>query len=149
PSKALAEQHYADLRARPFYPGLVDYMTNGKAPVVAMVWQGVDVIRQGRKLIGATNPLDVHGIDPNLNHSSPTALRADFCISTGRNIIHGSDSYESANTEIALWFNESEIFDWFAGNFFNQFDSSSDSNAQSCCRLNRNQAIASWIVSAN
>jgi nucleoside-diphosphate kinase len=58
PSQQLAEVHYGDLKARPFYKGLVSYMTSGKAPVVAMVWEGPDVIRQGRRLIGATNPLE-------------------------------------------------------------------------------------------
>lgn len=58
PSKQLAEVHYGDLKARPFYKGLVNYMTSGKAPVIAMCWEGPDVIRQGRRLIGATNPLE-------------------------------------------------------------------------------------------
>ncbi|KAI9220541.1 nucleoside-diphosphate kinase [Blastocladiella britannica] len=106
PSKALAEEHYGDLRARPFFKGLVDYMTGGKAPVVAMVWQGTDVIRQGRSLIGATNPLD----------ATPGTIRADFCTSIGRNIIHGSDSHESATVEIGLWFTPGEVYNWKQAN---------------------------------
>ncbi|KND02476.1 uncharacterized protein SPPG_02937 [Spizellomyces punctatus DAOM BR117] len=102
PSKALAEEHYADLKGRPFFAGLVSYMTSGSAPVIAMVWEGKDVIRQGRRIIGATNPLE----------AQPGTIRGDYCISVGRNIIHGSDSFESAEKEIALWFGKSEVFNW-------------------------------------
>eukprot|EP00842_Homolaphlyctis_polyrhiza_P005594 jgi/Hompol1/6035/HPOL_004831-RA len=106
PSRALAEKHYEDLSTRPFFGGLVKYMTSGAAPVVAMVWEGKDVIRQGRRLIGATNPLE----------AQPGTIRGDFCISVGRNIIHGSDSFESAEKEIGLWFGKSEIYEWQYGN---------------------------------
>ncbi|KAJ1982210.1 nucleoside diphosphate kinase Ndk1 [Dimargaris xerosporica] len=106
PSKKLAEKHYEDLSNKPFYKGLVDYMTNGKAPVVAMVWEGPDVIRQGRKMLGATNPLD----------AAPGTIRSDYCTSIGRNIIHGSDSFDSALKEITLWFNENEVHDWTPAN---------------------------------
>ncbi|OZJ04028.1 Nucleoside diphosphate kinase [Bifiguratus adelaidae] len=103
PSKQLAEQHYADLSARPFFKGLVEYMTNGKAPVVCMVWEGKDVVRQGRAMIGATNPLE----------SAPGTIRGQYCVSVGRNIIHGSDSFESAEKEINLWFGKAgELIDW-------------------------------------
>ncbi|KAJ3085582.1 hypothetical protein HK102_014027 [Quaeritorhiza haematococci] len=102
PSRDLAEKHYEDLKGRPFFSGLVNYMTSGAAPVIAMVWEGKDVIRQGRRIIGATNPLE----------SAPGTIRADFCISVGRNIIHGSDSFESASKEIGLWFNSKEVYDW-------------------------------------
>ena len=61
-----------------------------------MVWQGKDVVKQGRAMIGATNPLA----------SSPGTIRGDFCIEVGRNVIHGSDAVESAQREIALWFPE-------------------------------------------
>ena len=106
PQRSLAEEHYADLSSRPFFKGLVDYMTSGKAPVIAMVWEGKDVIRQGRRLIGATNPLD----------ATPGTIRGDFCISVGRNIIHGSDSFESADKEIGLWFSSAELSVWQYGN---------------------------------
>ncbi|WFD03114.1 nucleoside-diphosphate kinase [Malassezia obtusa] len=88
------EKHYADLKGKPFFPGLIKYMSSG--PVVAMVWQGKDVVKQGRALLGATNPLA----------SAPGTIRGDFAIDVGRNICHGSDSTESAQKEIALWFGE-------------------------------------------
>ncbi|KAJ3052337.1 Nucleoside diphosphate kinase A [Rhizophlyctis rosea] len=106
PSRTLAEKHYEDLKGRPFFNGLVKYMTSGAAPVIAMVWEGKDVIRQGRRLIGATNPLE----------AQPGTIRGDFCISVGRNIIHGSDSFESAEKEIGLWFGKSEVIEWEFGN---------------------------------
>ena len=93
-SKEHAEKHYADLSSKPFFGGLVSYMCSG--PVVAMVWEGKDVVKTGRKIIGATNPAA----------SEPGTIRGDFCIEGGRNVIHGSDAVESANHEIALWFPE-------------------------------------------
>ncbi|CDS13269.1 hypothetical protein LRAMOSA05447 [Lichtheimia ramosa] len=108
PSRELAEEHYADLKGRPFFGGLVDYMTNGKAPVVAMVWEGKDVIRQGRAMIGATNPLE----------SAPGTIRGQYCQVVGRNIVHGSDSFESAEKEINLWFGKAgELIDWTPANW--------------------------------
>ncbi|KAG2228012.1 hypothetical protein INT45_012036 [Circinella minor] len=107
PSKELAEEHYGDLKSKPFFGGLVDYMTNGKAPVVAMVWEGKDVIRQGRVMIGATNPLD----------AAPGTIRNSYCQVIGRNIVHGSDSFESAEKEISLWFGKAgELIDWTSAN---------------------------------
>lgn len=98
PSKELAEKHYADLSSRPFFPGLVKYITEG-TPVVAMVWEGKDVIKQGRAMLGATNP----------QQSAPGTIRGEFCVSVGRNAIHGSDGPDSAAHEIALWFKPEEI----------------------------------------
>lgn len=72
------------------------FYTVSSGPVVAMVWCGKDVVKQGRAMIGATNPLA----------SAPGTIRGDFCIEVGRNVIHGSDSVESAQREIALWFPE-------------------------------------------
>merc|ERR1712118_23901 len=92
--EALAKEHYADLSSKPFFGSLVEYIVS--APVVAMVWEGKDVVKTGRKIIGATNPAD----------SAPGTIRGDFCIEVGRNIIHGSDAVESAQREIALWFPE-------------------------------------------
>ncbi len=100
PPKALVEEHYADLSSRPFFNGLVNYMAQG--PVVAMVWEGTDVVKTGRKLIGETNPLA----------SAPGTIRGDFCIQLGRNIIHGSDSVDSAKQEISLWFKPTEVIGW-------------------------------------
>ena len=76
PSKEHFENHYADLKARSFFPGLLKYMMMG--PVVAMVWQGTDIVRQGRKMLGETKPLD----------SQPGTIRGDFCIDVSRNIMH-------------------------------------------------------------
>lgn len=95
--ESLLKEHYADLKDRPFFPGLVSYMTSG--PVVAMVWEGFNVVKTGRVMLGETNPAD----------SKPGTIRGDFCIQVGRNIIHGSDSVESANTEINLWFKPEEL----------------------------------------
>ena len=97
PGQAHLEQHYADLSAKPFFAGLVQYMNSG--PVCAMVWEGNNAVATGRKMLGATKPFD----------SEPGTIRGDFCIDVGRNICHGSDSVESANREIALWFSEGEL----------------------------------------
>lgn len=97
-SNELLENHYADLSSRPFFPGLVKYMSSG--PVVPMVWEGLNAVKTGRVMLGATNPAD----------SAPGTIRGDLCVQVGRNIIHGSDSVESAKKEIALWFNVSRFF---------------------------------------
>ena len=97
PSKQLLEEHYEDLKEKPFFPKLVEYMMMG--PVVCMIWQGREVVKTGRKMLGATNPLN----------SEPGTIRGDYCIESGRNIIHGSDSVESAEREIKLWFKPEEI----------------------------------------
>ena len=100
PSRALAEQHYGVHKERPFFAGLVDFITSG--PVVAMVWEGDGVIASARKLIGATKPLE----------AEPGTIRGDFSIVVGRNICHGSDAPESAAKEIALWFKDEELVKW-------------------------------------
>ncbi|MTV28636.1 nucleoside-diphosphate kinase, partial [Nitriliruptoraceae bacterium ZYF776] len=92
--EAFAQKHYADLSSKPFFNGLVEYIVSG--PVVAMVWEGKNVVTTGRKIIGATNPAE----------SAPGTIRGDFAIDIGRNVIHGSDAVESAKKEIALWFPE-------------------------------------------
>lgn len=97
--RAHAEKHYEDLKSKPFFAGLVDYIISG--PVVAMVWEGKNVVLTGRKIIGATNPAA----------SEPGTIRGDYAIEVGRNIIHGSDAVESARKEIALWFPEG-IAEW-------------------------------------
>ncbi|KAJ0000847.1 hypothetical protein NQD34_005867 [Periophthalmus magnuspinnatus] len=96
-SKELLREHYWEHRNRPFYNKLVSYMSSG--PVVAMVWQGLDVVKTGRKMMGQTNP----------TNSLPGTFRGDFCVIMGKNVIHGSDSVESAQREISLWFKESEL----------------------------------------
>jgi len=98
--KSLAEAHYSDLSAKPFFKDLVDYIISG--PVVCMVWEGPGVVKSGRKLIGATNPLE----------SEPGTIRGDLAIEVGRNVIHGSDSVENGEKEVALWFKEEELVDW-------------------------------------
>lgn len=99
-TKELLEEHYGDLKEKPFFPKLRDYMLSG--PVVCMVWEGKEAVKTGRKMLGATNPLE----------SEPGTIRGDFCIEVGRNICHGSDSVENAEKEIALWFEEGEVLDW-------------------------------------
>lgn len=75
-------------------------------PVVPMVWEGLNVVKTGRVLLGETNPAD----------SRPGTIRGDLCVQVGRNIIHGSDAVESANKEIALWFGEKELVSWAPAN---------------------------------
>ncbi|BCX12574.1 MAG: nucleoside diphosphate kinase [Thermosynechococcus sp.] len=99
-SRELAEQHYGEHKDKPFFPGLVNFITSG--PVVAMVWEGRGVIANARKLIGATNPLN----------AEPGTLRGDFAVDVGRNVIHGSDSPENAEREINLWFQTQELVPW-------------------------------------
>ncbi|KAI3365363.1 hypothetical protein L3Q82_010453, partial [Scortum barcoo] len=96
-SGELLQQHYADLKERPFFPSLIEYMSSG--PVVAMVWEGKGVVKTGRVMLGETNPAD----------SKPGTIRGDFCIDVSKNIIHGSDSEESAKKEISLWFKDDEL----------------------------------------
>jgi len=100
PSSEHLKEHYKDLSAKPFFPGMIKYMESG--PVVCMVWTGLNAVKAGRIMLGETNPQD----------SKPGSIRGDFCLQTGRNIIHGSDSVESAEREIALWFKPEEVVDW-------------------------------------
>lgn len=96
-SRELAEQHYAEHKERPFFGELVDFITSG--PVFAMVWQGNNVIATARNMMGKTNPAD----------AAPGTIRGDFAVSVGMNIIHGSDSPESAEREINLWFSKNDV----------------------------------------
>ncbi|WP_205697715.1 nucleoside-diphosphate kinase [Conexibacter sp. SYSU D00693] len=89
-----AETHYAEHRERPFFGELVDFITGG--PLVALVLEGQDAIKAARQLIGATNPLE----------ATPGSIRGDFAIEVGTNMVHGSDSPESAEREIGIWFPE-------------------------------------------
>ena len=100
PSRDLAEKHNGVHRERPFFSGLVDFITSG--PVVAMVWEGDGVIASARNLIGATKPLE----------ANPGTIRGDLAVNIGRNVIHGSDGPETAAFEIDLWFQSSEINVW-------------------------------------
>ena len=87
----------ADLAKKPFFGGLTTFFSSG--PIVAMVWEGDNAILTGRKMLGTTNPRD----------SAPGSIRGDYCVITGRNIIHGSDGPESAAHEINMWFTPEEI----------------------------------------
>jgi len=99
-SKELASQHYDVHKERPFFSGLVEFITSG--PVVAMVWEGEGVIASARKIIGATNPLN----------AEPGTIRGDYGVTVGRNLIHGSDALETAQQEVSLWFKEEELVSW-------------------------------------
>lgn len=96
-TKELAETHYGEHKERPFFGELVSFITSG--PVFAMVWEGENVISTARKIMGSTNPQD----------ASPGTIRGDFAAQVSQNVIHGSDSPESAEREINLFFNESEL----------------------------------------
>ncbi len=100
PSREMAEKHYGVHRDRPFFNGLVDFITSG--PVVLMVWEGDGVIAGSRKLIGATKPLD----------ADPGTIRGDLAVNIGRNVIHGSDGLDTASFEIGLWFSSAELNNW-------------------------------------
>lgn len=99
-SEELLKNHYAEHDGRPFFPKLLAYV--GSGPVVAMVWEGANVIDMARKLVGATRP----------SESAPGSIRGDFAVEVGRNIIHGSDGIEAAQREIALWFTPGEVLEW-------------------------------------
>ena len=90
----LAETHYDEHRERPFFGELVDFITS--APLVAIVMEGDEAVTAARQLIGATNPLE----------ANPGSIRGDFAIAVGQNLVHGSDSPESATREIGIWFPE-------------------------------------------
>ena len=99
PSKETAESHYAVHSERPFYPGLIEFVTSG--PVVCMAWNGKDAIAVARTLIGATNGRE----------AAPGTIRGDFGMDMGFNMIHGSDAAETAEFELGLWFPEG-LMDW-------------------------------------
>lgn len=97
---SVAEQHYGEHKGKPFYDELVSFITSG--PVFAMVWQGENVITTARQMMGATNPKD----------ALPGTIRGDYGVTVGKNIIHGSDSLESAKREISLFFKEEELVEY-------------------------------------
>nr|AFK46251.1 unknown [Lotus japonicus] len=98
--RALLESHYEEHKGKKFYEPLLSYI--GSGPVVAMVWEGLNVISVGRKMLGATDPAK----------SEPGTIRGDYAIVTGRNIVHGSDSEKAAQREIDLWFRAEELANW-------------------------------------
>ncbi len=95
--KELAERHYAEHKGKGFYPGLIQYITSG--PSLVMVWEGDDVVTGMRAMMGKTNPKE----------AAYGTIRGDLSIQTGRNLIHGSDSAESAKREIEIFFNDYEL----------------------------------------
>ncbi len=99
-SKELAETHYAIHQGKPFYEGLISYITS--APVMAMVWEGQNAVAAVRQTMGATRPTE----------AAPGSVRHDFGLEVGRNLTHASDSVENGKNEIALWFREDELVDW-------------------------------------
>jgi len=99
-SRDLAETHYAIHKGKPFYEGLVDYITS--APVMAMVWEGPSAIQAVRQTMGATRPTE----------AAPGTIRHDFALEVGRNLTHASDSPENAMVEIDLWFSKMELVTW-------------------------------------
>ncbi|MFA7467344.1 MAG: nucleoside-diphosphate kinase [Desulfotomaculaceae bacterium] len=99
-SRELAEKHYGEHKGKPFFEPLVDFITSG--PVVAMVLEGKDVVSTARDMMGATNPLK----------AAPGTIRGSYGMDVGRNVVHGSDSPESAAREIALFFAPEEVIDY-------------------------------------
>ncbi|AXF57814.1 nucleoside-diphosphate kinase [Salicibibacter kimchii] len=91
-SRETAENHYGEHSDKPFFGELVDFITSG--PVFAMIWEGENVVENARTMMGATNPKE----------AAPGSIRGDYAVNVGQNIIHGSDSTESAEREIGLFF---------------------------------------------
>jgi len=102
-SQELAQQHYAVHAQRPFFKGLISYITS--SPVVALVVEGTNAIAVVRNTVGATKPAE----------AAPGTIRADFGLEIGRNLVHASDGPETAVTEIALWFGQ-DLVDWKRAN---------------------------------
>tara|TARA_B100001245_G_C22859519_1_gene413272 strand:- start:520 stop:975 length:456 start_codon:yes stop_codon:yes gene_type:complete len=99
-SEDLASQHYGEHHGKPFYQGLVSFITS--SPVIALVLEGPSAISTTRKIMGATNPAD----------SAPGTIRGDFGVDMGRNLIHGSANLEDAAREVSLFFSDSELTDY-------------------------------------
>jgi nucleoside-diphosphate kinase len=98
--KALARRHYAEHEGKPFFDGLVDYITS--APVVAVVFEGPSAISAIRTTVGSTNPAE----------ATPGSIRGDLGMERGRNLVHASDSPESGQREVALFFAPGELIAW-------------------------------------
>jgi nucleoside-diphosphate kinase len=98
--RSLAEQHYAVHRERPFFGGLVDFITS--APLVAIALEGLNAVAVCRAINGATRP----------HEAQPGTIRGDFALETGQNLVHASDSVETAEAELALWFGPGELIDY-------------------------------------
>ncbi len=103
-SQELAEAHYGIHKGKPFYNGLIEYITS--APVMAMVWEGPNAVAAVRQTMGATRPTE----------AAPGSVRHDFGLEVGRNITHASDSVENGELEIGLWFKPEELVAWGRAN---------------------------------
>lgn len=101
---ALARQHYGEHVDRPFFGGLVEFITS--APVVAMAWEAENAVEAVRNTMGQTNPTS----------SPPGTIRGDLGLDIGRNLVHGSDSPESAQRELSLFFSDGELLDYTRSN---------------------------------
>lgn len=99
-SQNLAKTHYAIHKGKPFYDGLIKYITS--APVMAMVWDGPNAVVAIRQTMGATRPTE----------AAPGSIRHDFALDVGRNLTHASDSVENGEKEVMLWFAPNELVDW-------------------------------------
>ena len=99
-SDDLAKTHYAVHQGKPFFDGLIVYITS--APVMAMVWEGPNAINAIRQTMGSTRPTD----------AAPGSIRHDFALEIGRNLTHASDSVENGSDEVALWFKPEELVIW-------------------------------------
>ena len=99
-TRELAERHYAEHRERPFFPGLLEFITS--SPVVAMAWEGPGAVALVRSMMGTTDPAG----------SPPGTIRGDLAVSLAMNVIHGSDSVESAAREVSIFFSDAELVDW-------------------------------------
>lgn len=98
--EALAKRHYGEHEGKPFFAGLVEYITS--APVVAMVLEGTDAVKSARTTMGVTNPAE----------AAPGSIRGDFALERGRNLVHGSDSPENGIRESELFFKPEELISW-------------------------------------
>lgn len=99
-SRAIAEEHYTEHRERPFFGSLVDFITS--APLVAIAVEGLNAVAVCRAINGATRP----------HEAAPGSIRGDFALETGQNLVHASDSTESATRELGIWFADGELIDY-------------------------------------
>ena len=99
-SRELAEAHYSEHEGKPFYDGLISYITS--SPVMAMAWEGPEAVAAIRQTMGATKPTE----------AAPGSIRHDFGLQIGRNLTHASDQPESGTKEVALWFSQEELVSW-------------------------------------
>ena len=98
--ESLAKKHYAVHEGKPFYAGLIKYITS--SPLMAMVWEGPQAVAAVRQTMGATRPTE----------AAPGSIRHDYALEVGRNLTHASDSVENAKIEIAIWFTPEEVVSW-------------------------------------